>query len=254
MKKLLITGCSYAYGHGLELFHPDINGKDWEGRAQQWESLPEIYKQFIFANRWPKLLADKLGLEEYNVSRPGNSNLSSLIFLKNAINKIGLENIDRIIFQTSHAVRAGVLPGETEQILTGYELAEYLEKYLNETGWKNLRTDQNILNFINSEEINLERNRVCIEDLTKMFEELKTQGINCHILEWQPHTEAGFSANPFRLNLFGTGETVENWADKNRLKGGNWMEDNGHTMYFWEGHLSLEGNKALTEEIYKIIS
>lgn len=253
MKKLLISGCSYAYGQGLELFHPEINGKDWQGRPQQWKNLPNNLKEFIYKNRWGQLLSDKLGLEEYNVSVPGSSNISATIYLKNAINSIGISNIDTIVYQTTHPMRAGILPGETEEILTGYELANYLEKYLNETGWKNLKTDQTVLNFINSEKINLERNKICIEDLTKTFDYLTNLGIKCYILEWQPHTEVEFSKNPFRLNLFETGETVENWAEKNRLKGGHWMQDNDYTMYFWEGHLSLEGNKLLAEEIYKVI-
>lgn len=260
MKKLLISGCSYAYGMGLELFHPEVNGKDWPGRPPQWKHLPKHLKEFIYENRWGRLLADKLGLEEHNVSVPGSSNISATIYLKNAINNVGIENIDTIVYQTTHPMRAGILPGETEEILTGHELANYLEKYLNETGWKNLKTDQNVLNFINSEKINLERNKVCIEDLIKTFDYLTGLGIKCYILEWQPHEEFGLRDNTetlkkseHRLNLFGTNETVEKWADKNRLKGGHWMEDNKYTMYFWEGHLSLEGNKLLAEEIYKVI-
>ena len=47
MKKLLVTGCSFAYGLGLELFHPDINGKDWPERTYSWNDFPENIKEYI---------------------------------------------------------------------------------------------------------------------------------------------------------------------------------------------------------------
>ena len=71
----------------LELFHPEINGIDWPGRAGQWNQLPENIKDFIYQNRWSKLLSDKINLEETNVSRPGNSNLSASLLLKEWIKK-----------------------------------------------------------------------------------------------------------------------------------------------------------------------
>jgi hypothetical protein len=247
MKKLLIGGCSFSYGQGLELFHPDINGKDWPERPRQWDTLPNHIKKFTYENRWSKLLADKLGLEEINTSKPGNSNLSSSIFLKSWINKNGLDDIDTIIFQLTIPVRSGILPDEKTNILTGYELAIYLEKYLNEIHWKDLDSNQHILSLLD-ENSNIERNKTCIEDLIKTFDEYTKIGIKCYFLEWISQNQP--NEIPYRLNLFGTGETVHDWADRKKLNGGHWMEENNNHQYFWEGHLSLNGNRELTNEIY----
>jgi len=250
MKKLLIGGCSFSYGQGLELFHPEINGKDWPERPGQWDSFPNHIKQFMYENRWPKLLADKLKLEEINTSKPGNSNLSSSLFLKSWINKNGLDDVDTIIFQLTIPVRAGIMPDETTEILTGYELATYLEKYLNEINWKDLGSNQYILSLLD-ENTNIERNKTCIEDLIKMFDEYTKMGIKCYFLEWISQNEP--QEIPYRLNLFGTGETVHSWSDRKKLNGGHWMQENNNHQYFWEGHLSLNGNVELTNEIHKTL-
>lgn len=260
MKKLLISGCSFAYGLGLELFHPEINGKDWPDRPSTWKERKPHIKQFIYDNRWGKLLADKLGLKEVNVSTPGNSNLGASLSLKEWINLNGLDDVDTIVFQLTCPVRAAALPNESE-VMTGYELAMYLEKYLNTTDWKNLENNQYIMSLLDSS-YNLKRNEICVEDLTRMFDEFEKRGIKCYLLEWLRQEQFGYPTskmapfmrtNKYRLNLFGTDETVEDWSERRRLKGGHWMQDNGYHMYFWEGHLGIEGCKELANEIYKAI-
>ena len=249
MKKLLIGGCSFSYGQGLELFHPEINGKDWPERPHQWNDLPIHIKNFIYQNRWTKLLSDKLGLEEINTSKPGNSNLSASLSLKEWINKNGLDDVDSIIFQLTIPVRAGIMPDETTGILTGYELATYLEKYLRDTDWKDFQNNQYILSLLN-EDYNIERNKICIEDLIKMFDDYTKRGIKCYFLEWIDHKN--FKSNQYRLNLFGTNESVNDWADRKKLCGGHWMKKNGYHQYFWEGHLGLDGSIELANEIYNL--
>ena len=55
MPTVWATGCSYTYGHGLKDCHvdPDIPGPE-----------PSKYA-------WPQLVADRLGYECVNVSKPG---------------------------------------------------------------------------------------------------------------------------------------------------------------------------------------
>lgn len=248
MKKLLISGCSFSYGSGLELFHPDINGKDWPERQSDWNKATDEVKRFIQANRWSKLLADKLGLEEVNVSKPGNSNLSSSLSLKGWINENGLEGVDTIIFQLTISVRAATLPDESE-VLTGSELAMYLERYLKNFNAYDYSNNPYVMAALNMDS-NLERNQVCIQDLVRMFDEYTKMGIKCYFLEWVEQSDEPI---PYKLNLFGTGETVNDWSDRRRLKGGHWMEDMGYQTYSWEGHLGLEGCKELANEIYNSI-
>ena len=78
------------------------------------------------------------------MTKPGNSNLSASLSLKEWINKNGLDDVDSIIFQLTIPVRAGIMPDETTGILTGYELATYLEKYLRDTDWKDFQNNQYI--------------------------------------------------------------------------------------------------------------
>lgn len=247
MKKLLIAGCSFSYGQGLELFHSDINGKDWPERPGQWNQLSDDIKSFIYQNRWSKLLSDKMNLEETNVSRPGNSNLSASLLLKEWIKKNGIDDVDTIIFQLTIPVRAGIAPDEKTGVLTGYELAIYLEKYLQDTNWKDFEHNQYVLSLLN-EELNIERNKTCINDLVRMFDEYTKLGIKCYFLEWISQYELEI---PYKLHLFGNGESVGNWSENEKLNGGHWMEKNGYHQYHWEGHLSIDGNIQLANEIYK---
>lgn len=251
MKKLLVTGCSWTWGQGIELAYPPNYGMDWENRSQNWMKLSEGQLEFIRTNRWSKLLADKMGLEEVNVSTPGNSNASSLKSLVEWIDKNDLNDTDTIIFQITHPFRYFALNMEGNTPTTGYELAEYIEKELKkgklDLNWMNSMHEQIHTNFILLEE----RHNSFMEALTNWFTELKEThpSLNIHILEWIDETDYNMVENPYYLNLF-NGKSVMDWSNDNKLTGQHWMNNNGFKTLFPEGHLSIDGMKIFSDILY----
>jgi hypothetical protein len=251
VKRLLVTGCSWTWGQGIELAYPPNYGQDWENRSQNWMKLSEPQLEFIKGNRWSKLLADRMGLEEVNVSTPGNSNGNSLKSLVEWVNGNDLSEVDTIIFQLTHPFRYFALNVEGNTPTTGMELAQCIERQL--------KSGKVSLNWMHSMHEKLTSNFKLLEErhfsfmiaLTKWFDEMKVEypNLNIHILEWISETKYDMNTNPYYLNPF-DGVSVMDWSTNEKLRGQDWMEGNGFKTLFPEGHLSIDGMKIFSDIIY----
>lgn len=251
MNKAIFGGCSWSWGQGLELASPTSYGVDWEGRGQQWKTLSTEQLDFIQTHRWTKTISDKLGLEEINLSTPGNSNGKSLQSVSEYIQKWGVNDVESIFFQLTHPFRYFALETEGRTPTTGMEFAKCIEDGLNRN-----RFD---LNWMKSMEESLnenfrllsERHVIFLGELTKWFDKLRIQNPNLkiHLIEWIAEVDTPILDNPYYVNLF-DGKSVMEWSMENRLTGTDWMRDKGFPLLFTEGHLSIDGMIGFSDILY----
>ena len=251
MNKILFTGCSWSWGQGLELASPTSYGVDWEGRGQQWNKLSSEQMEFIQTNRWSKLVSNRLGLEEVNLSQPGNSNGKSLSTLVEYIENRGLNDVDSIVFQLTHPFRSFAFKTEGITPTTGMEFALLIESELNrnrlDLDWLSEMSKKLDENF----ELLSERHLIFLVELTKWFDGLmgKYPNLKIHLIEWISEVNTPIVENPYYVNLFG-GKSVMEWSMENELTGTDWMRKNGFKLLFPEGHLSIDGMKIFTDILY----
>jgi hypothetical protein len=251
MNKILFTGCSWSWGQGLELASPTSYGVDWEGRGQQWNKLSSEQMEFIQTNRWSKLVSNRLGLEEVNLSQPGNSNGKSLSTLVEYIENRGINDVDSIVFQLTHPFRSFAFKTEGITPTTGMEFALLIESELNrnrlDLDWLSEMSKKLDENF----ELLSERHLIFLEELTKWFDGLKGKypNLKIHLIEWISEVNTPIVENPYYVNLFG-GKSVMEWSMENELTGTDWMRKNGFKLLFTEGHLSIDGMEIFTDILY----
>lgn len=248
MNKILFTGCSWSWGQGLELASPQSYGMDWIGRGQQWDRLSKEQTHFIKTNRWSKLISNRLGLEEVNLSQPGNSNGKSLSTLVEYIENRGLNDVESIVFQLTHPFRSFSFDLEGSTPMSGLELAQLIESGLAvgkmDLKWVDTTLHQNF-------ELLGERYRIFVMELTKWFDSLRIQypHIKIHLIEWVREVQIEIETNPYWIDLFG-GETPMEWSKRMRLTGSDWMVDRGFPLLFPEGHLCIDGNRIFGDILY----
>lgn len=255
MGKIIYTGCSFTWGQGLELAYPPNYGQDWEDRSRNWPLLSEEQRQFIRENRWTKLLSDKMGLEEINVSRPGHSNGESLLKLKQWVNENGLDDVNYIIFQLTHEYRDFSFIEEQTEPMTGMELAELIEKKLAENdGWDDLNRLQIMMEKIRDNfDLMEERHLALLTKVTDWFDWIEKEYPNCkcYFINWVNESMVNNYDNPHTLPLFDKKKNVLLWSKENGYHGEDWMRKQGFKVLFGENHLSIDAMKVFADILYK---
>ena len=252
--KVIFAGCSFTWGQGLELAHPDNYGQDWEGRLNNWPQLSQKHIEFIKENRWTKLVCDELGYEEINVSRPGHSNGESVYKLKKYIKENGTKNLKYIFLQLTSEFRDFSFLEEDTTPITGKELALIIEKNLNENdGWNDINRMNEIKSKLdNNFDLMKERNNILLSEVAKWFKKLEKENtdLKCYLIKWNSEFKSDDIQNEFFLNLFDEDITVLEWSQTNKLTGQDWMKKNGFQC-FEENHLSIEGMKIFKDIFIK---
>jgi hypothetical protein len=254
MEKIVYTGCSFTWGQGLELAYPPNYGKDWVDRSRNWPLLSEEQKEFIRQNRWTKLLSDKMGMEEVNVSRPGHSNGESLIKLKHWIDENGLDGVKYIIFQITHEFRDFSFIEEQNEPLTGMELAELIEKKLMEgDGWNDLNRMQEIMHKLrNNFDLMEDRHLAFLTKVTDWFYKIEKEHPNCkcYFINWVNESKINNYDYPHTLPLFDKKKNVLLWSKEKGYHGEDWMKKQGFEVLFGENHLSIDAMPIFADIIY----
>ena len=73
MKKILFSGTSHTFGLGLELeFRPKYQNEEWLKENFTYPNLPREQEdqKYWYKYRWPTLVCDELGYEQFNITDP----------------------------------------------------------------------------------------------------------------------------------------------------------------------------------------
>jgi hypothetical protein len=109
MNNILALGCSFTWGESLQFFS-GLDSVLWEKDRPQFpdtlKTLDEKQLEFIYQNRWPAVLANKLNVEYITKSRNGGSNMESLNIATDFYNNpFNLENYKICVFQLTEFSR-----------------------------------------------------------------------------------------------------------------------------------------------------
>lgn len=219
-KGIVCIGCSHTWGGGLEWYYPNkkilekIANSDW---TYDSKDITYATYKFINANRWSRLVANKLNLWEVNRMTNSGSDEGSIEFLKYIFSmekykdgninysymakedcqKYEFDDIEYVIFQLTDPFRNNNYYIDDQKIEVNIAKIRYRDKskiFVNKIeNFKDHLDEQTYNDFFNFYMNNFSsfedmENYFCKQNLDSveaLFKELEKNGIKCRIWTWQ---------------------------------------------------------------------
>lgn len=224
---ILFLGDSFTWGQGLEWEYL-INNEGWSYRRcndnmpphNALERLPINCQDYRLKNHWPRLVAQEFN-HQYHLGRCGNggSNTDLLHIINNIEHHIHPENLDFIVIQLTHALRAAHLEGVTS-------IDEFFEN-----SFKDVKRT--------------------IDSFKEKYNNIKVLFISW-IPEYSPLIKKYYGENS--LTTFSFKDKIYDSFDefyKELALSKKYIEPNGYNLF--DNHFSLEGHRFVADSVIEHI-